>query len=73
MRRFEPSRRDDGYTLIDCKLFTGRVPGKGNKERVVPYGPPAADARDHWLVRGRALLAACVPLSIRTFRRHQVM
>lgn len=25
VRRFEPSRRDDGYTLIDCKLFTGRT------------------------------------------------
>ena len=34
-----------------------RVVGKGNKERVVPYGPPAADALDHWLVRGRPQLA----------------
>lgn len=25
LRRFEPSRRDDGFTLIDCKLFTGRT------------------------------------------------
>ena len=33
------------------------VVGKGNKERVVPYGPPAADALDHWLVRGRPQLA----------------
>ena len=32
------------------------VLGKGNKERVVPYGPPAADALDHWLVRGRPQL-----------------
>ena len=34
-----------------------RVLGKGNKERVVPYGPPAEDALDHWLVRGRPQLA----------------
>lgn len=25
LRRFEPGRNDDGYTLIDCKLFTGRT------------------------------------------------
>lgn len=25
LKRFEPSRNDDGYTLIDCKLFTGRT------------------------------------------------
>ncbi len=24
-RRFEPRQHDDGYTLIDCKLFTGRT------------------------------------------------
>lgn len=24
-RRFEPGRNDDGYTLIDCKLYTGRT------------------------------------------------
>ena len=25
LERFEPGRRDDGYTLLDCKLFTGRT------------------------------------------------
>ena len=25
LERFEPARGDDGYTLIDCKLFTGRT------------------------------------------------
>ena len=24
-RRFEPGKNDDGYTLIDCKLYTGRT------------------------------------------------
>ncbi len=25
LRRFEPGKNDDGFTLIDCKLFTGRT------------------------------------------------
>ena len=25
LERFEHGARDDGYTLIDCKLFTGRT------------------------------------------------
>ncbi|MGO4187185.1 tyrosine recombinase XerC [Pseudarthrobacter sp. TAF60_1] len=36
---------------------TLRVLGKGNKERAVPYGVPAAVAVDDWLRRGRPLLA----------------
>lgn len=43
---------------LNRESLTVRVVGKGNKERVVPYGPPAADALDHWLVRGRPQLAA---------------
>ncbi|QHK22202.1 tyrosine recombinase [Pseudarthrobacter psychrotolerans] len=35
---------------------TLRVVGKGNKERTVPYGVPAALAVDDWLRRGRPLL-----------------
>lgn len=35
---------------------TLRVIGKGNKERTVPYGVPAAVALDDWLRRGRPLL-----------------
>lgn len=37
---------------------TLRVIGKGNKERTVPYGVPAALAVDDWLRRGRPVLAA---------------
>ncbi|MEO8282442.1 MAG: tyrosine recombinase XerC [Pseudarthrobacter sp.] len=36
---------------------TLRVLGKGNKERTVPYGVPAAVAVDDWLRRGRPLVA----------------
>lgn len=32
-----------------------RVRGKGDRDRVVPYGQVAAEAIDQWLVRGRAL------------------
>ncbi len=42
---------------LNREALTVRVLGKGNKERVVPYGPPAEDALDHWLVRGRPQLA----------------
>ena len=42
---------------LNRETLTVRVVGKGNKERVVPYGPPAAAALDHWLVRGRPQLA----------------
>jgi tyrosine recombinase xerC len=42
---------------LNREALTVRVVGKGNKERVVPYGPPAADALDHGLVRGRPQLA----------------
>lgn len=38
---------------LNREALTVRVLGKGNKERVVPYGPPAREALDHWLVRGR--------------------
>ncbi|UQN15400.1 tyrosine recombinase XerC [Gulosibacter sp. ACHW.36C] len=34
-----------------------RVIGKGNVERVIPYGQPAARAIDAWLERGRGVLA----------------
>jgi len=33
-----------------------RVRGKGDRERIVPFGEPAADALAAWLVRGRPLL-----------------
>jgi integrase/recombinase XerC len=41
---------------LDDGRRTVRVLGKGGKERVVPYGVPAADALDRWIVRGRPQL-----------------
>jgi integrase/recombinase XerC len=50
-----------------CRLDAGdldrernlvRVLGKGRKERTVPYGIPAAEALEGWLVRGRPVLRA---------------
>lgn len=43
---------------LDRERRTVRVTGKGNKERVVPYGAPAEDAIDAYLVRARPVLAA---------------
>ncbi|WP_353810161.1 tyrosine recombinase XerC [Agromyces sp. SYSU T00194] len=44
---------------IDRWRRTVRVLGKGGKERVVPYGAPAADALDRWLRTARpSVLAA---------------
>ncbi|SLK15100.1 tyrosine recombinase XerC [Arthrobacter sp. P2b] len=42
---------------LDPDRRTLRVIGKGNKERTVPFGVPAAVAVDDWLRRGRPLLA----------------
>jgi integrase/recombinase XerC len=42
---------------LDPDRRTLRVLGKGNKERTVPYGLPAAVAVDDWLRRGRGKLA----------------
>lgn len=41
---------------LDPTSATVRVLGKGAKERVVPYGAPAAQAMDAWVVRGRPAL-----------------
>lgn len=38
---------------IDTSRRVIRVMGKGRKERVVPYGAPAADALQSWLANGR--------------------
>lgn len=42
---------------IDTQRRTLRVTGKGNKQRVVPYGAKAAAALDAWLADGRSDLA----------------
>ena len=43
---------------LDTQRRTVRVMGKGRKERIVPYGAPAARALDAYVVRGRPVLAA---------------
>jgi len=45
---------------LDLKERTVRVTGKGNKQRVVPLGAPAARALDAYLLSARHLLAARV-------------
>jgi integrase/recombinase XerC len=42
---------------LNADRRTLTVIGKGNKERTVPYGQPAAEAVDDWLRRGRPALA----------------
>lgn len=42
---------------VDHQRRVLRVLGKGNKERTVPFGAPAAQALSEWLGRGRAELA----------------
>lgn len=42
---------------LNSERRTLTVIGKGNKERTVPYGQPAAAAVDDWLRRGRPALA----------------
>lgn len=41
---------------VDRERRTARVVGKGSKERVVPYGAPAADALDDYVQQGRLSL-----------------
>ncbi|MDN3310526.1 tyrosine recombinase XerC [Microbacterium oryzae] len=43
---------------LDLERGTARVLGKGSKERVVPFGTPAARALSAYLSRGRPVLAA---------------
>ncbi|NLG45622.1 tyrosine recombinase XerC [Gordonia sp. (in: high G+C Gram-positive bacteria)] len=42
---------------VDTDRRVIRVVGKGDKERAVPYGGPAATALDRWLSKGRPALA----------------
>jgi integrase/recombinase XerC len=41
---------------VDLQAGTARVLGKGDKERIVPFGVPAAQAVQAWLARGRPRL-----------------
>jgi len=41
---------------VDNSRRVLRVVGKGNKQRTVPFGEPAADALQAWLARGRPAL-----------------
>ena len=42
---------------VDLARRTARVTGKGNKQRVVPFGAAAAEALETWLSSGRGQLA----------------
>jgi integrase/recombinase XerC len=42
---------------IDYSRKLLRVTGKGNKQRMVPYGGPAAEALEIWIRKGRSVLA----------------
>ena len=46
---------------LDLSRRTARVTGKGNKQRVVPFGESAAEALEQWLEVGRPHLAGDTP------------
>lgn len=46
---------------IDMDARTVRVIGKGNAERVIPFGAPAANAIQRWLQNGRPAVATAKP------------
>lgn len=54
---------------VDYQRRTARVTGKGNKQRVVPFGEPAADALDEWLRARGELVTAASPASLFLGRR----
>jgi integrase/recombinase XerC len=43
---------------VDLANRVARVTGKGNKQRMVPFGIPAAEAVELWLKKGRAQLVS---------------
>jgi integrase/recombinase XerC len=52
---------------IDLDRLTVKVMGKGSKERVVPFGVPAASAIADYLTRGRKLLVEGKPSTTAVF------
>ncbi len=46
---------------LDANERLVRVRGKGDRERIVPYGEPAAESLEAWIVRGRSTLTPRVP------------
>ncbi|MBT1175510.1 tyrosine recombinase XerC [Bifidobacterium sp. LC6] len=42
---------------VDFSARTVRVTGKGNKQRVVPFGAPSMRALEEWVAQGRPMLA----------------
>lgn len=53
---------------VDARDRLIRVRGKGDRERIVPFGEPAAEAVDAWLVRGRSILAPRGPALLTNLR-----
>ena len=53
---------------LDVRDRLVRVRGKGDRERIVPYGEPAAAAIDAWLVRGRSTLTPRCPALLLNLR-----
>jgi integrase/recombinase XerD len=53
---------------LDSRDRLVRVRGKGDRERIVPYGEPAAEAIEAWIVRGRSTLAAAAPALLLNLR-----
>ncbi len=45
---------------VDAERRVVRVLGKGDKERTVPYGVPAAEALERWVTIGRPVLMTAV-------------
>ena len=55
----------DDVDLVDRMVL---VRGKGDRQRIVPFGAPAADAVERWLTSGRPALAPRVPALVLNLR-----